>query len=194
MKKGLERFHRDQQVHLLALHRTIPRILPWIFECIFKHFLSSVSDHFPVEPIPVPKNPLGEEPFCNIQPSSFSWRIILKARVKRQCCLLLKAGNLLMRVFNKRFKNQQRWVNLKFSTNWGWNGTHTFIRKQFQTPNQTFKLDAVSSLIITLFIMTCYSFMYIELLPYCLIEKLQLVIILNYLMCDSSLNQLTKYR
>lgn len=42
--------------------------------------------------------------------------------------------------------------------------------------------------------MACYSFMYIELLPYCLIEKLQLVIILNYLTCDSSLNQLTKYR
>lgn len=34
--------------------------------------------------------------------------------------------------------------------------------------------------------MACYSFMYVELLPYCLIEKLQLVIILNYLICDLS--------
>jgi len=44
------------------------------------------------------------------------WRIILKplnAIVKR-CCLVLKAGNLLMKVFSYGFTNQQMWFNWKF--------------------------------------------------------------------------------
>lgn len=67
----LEGTHKDNQVQLLALHRTTQKS-NYMAECIVQMFLeywqAQCGDYCLGEPVPMPEHPLSEEPFPKIQP------------------------------------------------------------------------------------------------------------------------------